>query len=116
MVYALYKFCHYLLGGHFNFFIDHSTMKYLVNKLVLEGQIFRWLLLLQEFAFEVVVKPRQLNKGPSHLSLLEYGEFEGPDDQLHDVDLLRVEVVPDHLAEISLFLSTSFALDHYSAT
>jgi hypothetical protein len=38
MVYALQKFCHYLLGGHFKMFIDHSAMKYLVNKPVLGGE------------------------------------------------------------------------------
>jgi hypothetical protein len=44
MVYALQKFFHYMLGGHFKMFIDHSAMKYLVNKLVLGGIICRWLL------------------------------------------------------------------------
>ena len=38
MVYALQKFRHYLLGGHFKMFIDHSVLKYLVNKLMLGGQ------------------------------------------------------------------------------
>jgi hypothetical protein len=33
MVYSLQKFRHYLLGGPFKFFTDHSTLKYLVNKL-----------------------------------------------------------------------------------
>lgn len=61
MVYALQKFPHYLLGGHFKFFTDHSYLKYLVNKPVLEGRICRWLLLFQEFSFEVVVKARKLN-------------------------------------------------------
>ena len=45
MIYALHKFRHYLLGSHFNFFTDHSTLKYLVNKPMLEGGICRWLLL-----------------------------------------------------------------------
>ena len=45
MVYALQKFRHYLLGGHFKMFIDHSALKYLVNKPVLGGRISRWLLL-----------------------------------------------------------------------
>jgi hypothetical protein len=39
MVYALQKFCHYLLGGHFKMFTDHSTLKYLFKKPVLEGII-----------------------------------------------------------------------------
>ena len=38
MVYALQKFRHYLLGGHFKMFTDHSALKYLVNKPVLGGE------------------------------------------------------------------------------
>jgi hypothetical protein len=45
MVYALQKFRHYLLGGHFKMFTDHSALKYLVNKTVLGGTICRWLLI-----------------------------------------------------------------------
>ena len=39
MVYTLHKFRHYLLGAHFKMFIDHSSLKYLVNKLVLGGMV-----------------------------------------------------------------------------
>jgi hypothetical protein len=74
MVYALQKFHHYLLGGHFKMFTDHSTLKYLVNKLVLGGRICIWILLFQEYDFEIVVKPGRMNKGPDHLSRLEHGE------------------------------------------
>ena len=45
MVYALQNFRHYLLGCHFKMFTDHSTLKYLINKTVLGGNICRWLLL-----------------------------------------------------------------------
>jgi hypothetical protein len=45
MVYALQKFCHYLLGGNFKMFIDHSALKYLVNKPVFGGRILSWLML-----------------------------------------------------------------------
>jgi hypothetical protein len=51
MVHALPKFKHYLLGKDFKIFIDHSTLKYLVNKPELAGRIYIWLLLLQEFDF-----------------------------------------------------------------
>jgi hypothetical protein len=57
MIYTLQKFRHYLLGSHYKLFIDHYALKYLVNKIVLEGRIFRWLLLFQEFSFEVIIKP-----------------------------------------------------------
>ena len=40
MVYALQKFRHYLLGSHFKMFTNHSSLKYLVNKLVLGGKIY----------------------------------------------------------------------------
>ena len=49
------------MGGHFKMFIDHFALQYLVNKLVLGGRIYRWFLLFQEFDFEIVVKPGQLN-------------------------------------------------------
>ena len=58
MVYALQKFRHYLLGGHFKMYTDHFVLKYLVNKPVFGGRICRWLLLFQEYDFEVIVKPR----------------------------------------------------------
>jgi len=71
MVYALEKSRHYLLGGHFKFYTDHSTLKYLVNKTILVDHIYRSLLLFQEFSFEVVVKPRNHIVGFYHLSRFE---------------------------------------------
>jgi hypothetical protein len=32
MVYVLQKFIHYLLGKHFKMFLDHFSLRYLVNK------------------------------------------------------------------------------------
>ena len=37
MVYAHQNFRHYLLGGHFKMYTNHSALKYLVNKYVLGG-------------------------------------------------------------------------------
>jgi hypothetical protein len=74
MVYALQNFIHYLLGSHFKMFTYHSTLKYLVNKPVLGGRICRWLLLFQEYDFEVVVKLGKLNAGLDRLSHILSGE------------------------------------------
>ena len=74
MVYALQKFRHYLLGSHFKMFTDHSDLKYLVNNPVLGGKICQWLLLFQEFYFEIIVNQGRLNAGPDHLSQIETGE------------------------------------------
>jgi hypothetical protein len=96
MIYALHTFRNYLLGSHFKFFTDNSTLKYLVNKPMLEGRICRWLLLFQEFSFEVIIKPRRCNTGSDHLYTLESGESGGAiDDQLPDEDLLQVEAIPE---------------------
>jgi hypothetical protein len=117
MIYALHKFIHYLLGSHFKFFTDHSTLKYLVSKPVLEGIICQWLLLFQEFSFEVIIKPRRCNMGPDHLSRLESGESGGVvNDQLPDADLFQVEAIPEYLEDIVVFLSTRSYLETYSAT
>lgn len=114
MVYSLEKFSHYLLGATFKFFADHTMPKYLVNKPLLEGRIYRWLLLFQEFTFEVVIKPNRLNVGPDHLSQLEIAENEGAmDDQLLDSDLFKIEAISDHLEEITTLLRTCQCREGY---
>ena len=55
MVFALQKYRHYLLDNPFTFYTDHQALKYLVNKPLHHGRICHWLLLFQEFEFEVVV-------------------------------------------------------------
>jgi len=62
VVYACKKFRHYLLGYKTIFYMDHDSLKYLVNKPDLSGRIARWILLLQEFNYEVVVKPEKPTK------------------------------------------------------
>lgn len=101
MVNALHKFRHYFLGSPFKMFTDHSMLKYLVNKVFLGGKICRWLLLFQEYKFEIIVKPRRVNVGPDHLSRLEIGEE--PTDiefNLPDAQLFAIRVVDDHFADI----------------
>jgi hypothetical protein len=115
MVYVLQKFRHYLLGGHFKMFTDHSVLKYLVNKLVLGGIICRWILLFQEYDFEIMVKKRRMNKGPNHLSRLEHGEEPTSlEDTLPDAQLLSIRRVDDKFTEIVQFLSTGMAPCRYT--
>jgi hypothetical protein len=109
MVYALQKFRHYLLGQHFNMFTDHSSLRYLVNKLVLGGRICRWILLFQEFDFEVVVKPARLNGGPDHLSRITNGEEPSTlEDNFPDAQLVLVHIADEYFADTIEFLSIGF--------
>ena len=116
MVYALQKFRHYLLGAHFKMFTDHSTLKYLVNKPVLGGKIYRWLFVFQEYDFEIIVKPGRLNIGLDHLSTLESGEeLTSWEDNLFDAQLFLVQITNDYFKEIIEFLTTGTTLAEYSA-
>jgi hypothetical protein len=91
MVYALQKFFHYLLGGHFKMFTDHSALKYLVKNPMLGGRICIWILLFHEYDFEIIVKPGRMNKGHDHLSRLEHGEeLTSLEDALSDAHLLAI--------------------------
>jgi hypothetical protein len=115
MVYVLYKFFHYLLGGHFKMFTDHSALKYLVNKPVFGGRICIWIMLFYEYDFEIVVKPRIMNKGPNHLSRLGHGEEPTSlEDTFLDAQLLAIRKVDDHFTEIVQFLSTGIAPSEYT--
>jgi hypothetical protein len=117
MVHALQKIRHYLLGGNFKFFIDHSTMKYLVNKSVLEGRICRWILLFQEFSFEAAMKLGRLNVGSNHLSRLESCELgDIVNDQLPYANIFKVEAILNYLSDITLFSTTGTCPEDYSTT
>ena len=58
MVYAIKKFCHYLLASKFIFFVDHQALLYLVNKPCSTRRIVHWFLILLEFDFTLVVNKR----------------------------------------------------------
>ena len=115
MVYALPKFKHYLLGSHFKMFTSHSALKYLVNKPMFGGKICRWLLLFQEYDFEIIVKPGRLNTGPDHLSRLESREeLVSLEDCLPDVQLFSIQIVDDHFQDIIQFLTTRTPPEPYT--
>ena len=99
-------------------YTDHSTLKYLVNKLVLGGNIYRWLLLFQEFDFEVIVKPSRLNVGLDHLSRIESGEEPTiMEDNLLDGKLFAVTMMEDQNEEFNViihFLSIGYVPSGFS--
>ena len=99
-------------------YTHHLALKYLVNKPVLGGKICIWLLLFQEFDFEVVVKPGQLNVGLDHLSRIESGEEPNSlEDNLPDMQLLVLTMMDDQNKEFNVvihFLSTRYAPEGFS--
>jgi hypothetical protein len=81
-----------------------------VNKPLLGGRICTWILLFQEYDFEVVMKPEKLNAGPYHLShILSGEEATNLDDSFPDAQLFVVKMVDDYFLDIVQFLSTIMA-------
>jgi hypothetical protein len=68
MVYALQKFRHYMLDNNVTFFVDHTTLIYLVNKPQVYSRLAKWFLLFMEYDFKIDYKlsgwrtPKLLNK------------------------------------------------------
>jgi hypothetical protein len=93
-------------------FTDHSSLKYLVNKLVLGG---RMLLLFQEFDFEVIVKPGKLNARPDHMSRVTNGEEPtNLEDNLPDAQLFLVYIADECFADIIEYMSIGTAPKEFS--
>jgi hypothetical protein len=95
-------------------FIDHSALKYLVNKPVLGGRICRWLLLFQEFQFEVIVKLEKFNARPDHLSRITNGEEPtNLEDNFPDAQLFSVHVADEYFSDIIEYLSIGTVLQEF---
>jgi hypothetical protein len=93
-----------LLGGIFKFYTKHYVLKYFVNKFVLEGHISKWLLIFQEFSFQVVVKLGRNNNVPI---------FRFPCSTVGD-DLMGL-CQPDQRGNLRLTMSSSGLEELYDA-
>nr|GEZ31181.1 reverse transcriptase domain-containing protein [Tanacetum cinerariifolium] len=71
VVYAFKKFWSYLIINKCIVNTDHSALKYLFAKKVAKARLLRWVLLLQEFDFNVLDMKGAENLAANHLSRLE---------------------------------------------
>ena len=86
------KFKHYLLGKKFMFHVDHAALLYLVSKQTLTGKLARWMLLLQEFEFDIQHRPSTQHAVANYLSRLENGtDAVKGDDDFPDGAILHIE-------------------------
>ncbi|RDX89316.1 Retrovirus-related Pol polyprotein, partial [Mucuna pruriens] len=71
IVFALDKFCSYLLGSRIIVFSDHAALRFLLKKPDAKLHLIRWMLLLQEFNIEIRDKKGAENSVANHLSRIE---------------------------------------------
>ncbi|XP_075489460.1 uncharacterized protein LOC142528301 [Primulina tabacum] len=109
VVFTFDKFRTYLIGTKVTVFTDHAAIRYLFAKKDAKPRLIRWILLLQEFDFEVKDKKGSENQVADHLSRLELEErtesgainVSFPDEQL-----FKVHVTHPWFADIANFLAT----------
>ncbi|XP_075100253.1 uncharacterized protein LOC142176430 [Nicotiana tabacum] len=97
--YAFEKFWAYFFGSKVIVYTDHAALLYLIAKKDAKPKLIRWVLLLQEFDFEVKDRKGTENQVVDHLSRLEEARRPKGDLEINDA-------FPD---EHILALSSTFA-------
>jgi len=95
--------------------VDHDALKYMISKPQLSGRIARWVLLLQEFNFDIQVRPGKHHTNADHLSRISNDLSIDPiDDNFPDAQLFQVDIVSFEYAEIIHYLLTGEFPSEYS--
>ena len=82
IVFACEKFRPYIMGYHVIVQTDHAAIKYLMSKKEAMPRLIRWVLLLQEFDFEIKDRKGCDNVIADHLSRVEQNETEKEEAEL----------------------------------
>ncbi|XP_057803281.1 uncharacterized protein LOC131018584 [Salvia miltiorrhiza] len=84
VVFALDKFCFYIIGSKVIVHSDHAALRYLLTKSQAKPRLIRWILLLQEFDVEIKDRNGSENSVADHFSRLEHNEVESNDVAIHE--------------------------------
>ncbi|KAJ9675844.1 hypothetical protein PVL29_024678 [Vitis rotundifolia] len=115
VVFALDKFCAYLVGSFIVVFTNHSALKYLLTKQDAKARLIRWILLLQEFNLQIKDKKGVENVVADHLSRLaiSHNSHRLPiNDDFPEESLMLLEDAPWY-AHIANYLVTGEVLSEW---
>ncbi|GJW71206.1 reverse transcriptase domain-containing protein [Tanacetum coccineum] len=103
VVYAFEKFQSYLILNKSIVYTDHSALKYLFAKKDSNARLLRWVLLLQEFDFNVIDTKGAENLTADHLSRLEnpYENVLDPKEINEKFPLETLNMVTFHAKKLS---------------
>ncbi|RDX67292.1 Retrovirus-related Pol polyprotein from transposon 17.6, partial [Mucuna pruriens] len=114
IVFALDKFCSYLLSSKIVVFSDHAALRYLLKKPDAKPRLIRWMLLLQEFNIEIRDKKGVENSVANHLSQIEKESKPIPiQDEFLNEQLLSITMSTPWFADICNFVVASRDAKHY---
>jgi len=95
---------------------DHSAIRYLMNKPILNGRIFRWLLLLQEFDVQIVDKPGKKNVVVDFLSRASHQvEDEFVDNYFPYEYFFSFKIQTPWFGYITNYLAAGKLLNHFTS-
>jgi hypothetical protein len=98
VVHAINKFRHYITGYEVFVHIDHSAIRFLMNKPITNDRVTRWLLLLQEFNITVLDRPGKDNVVADFLSRIKNEDDDIPiDDSFPDEHFFPFLSIPHGL-------------------
>ena len=106
IIFVVKKFRHYLLGNKFIVVIDHRALRFIFNKPNPTGRIARWIILLQEYEFEVMDRPgsKHINADALSRAYDDVGD-KSEDDDFRDANLMAVDVILEGFKEIWDYLT-----------
>ncbi|RDX60679.1 Retrovirus-related Pol polyprotein, partial [Mucuna pruriens] len=108
IVFALDKFCSYLLGSKIIVFSDYAALRFLLKKPDAKPRLIRWMLLLQEINIEIKDKKGAENSIADHLSRIERKSDPMPiRDEFLDEQLLHIHTPTPWFADICNFMAAS---------
>ena len=118
VVFALEKFCSYLLGSKVLVYSDHAALKHLLSKKDTKPRLIRWILLLQEFDLKIRDKKGSENVVADHISRILVEHTIGIDEvkeKFSDEQLFAISSSrPPWFAHIVNYLSTGQVPSHWT--